>query len=224
MPSLEREEDMKTQLVRVLALVGVAAGFNAGCAAQAQVSGSAEAEAPVVFVGTPTLVAVDSGVWVVSDADYATYYVDDYYWVYRDGRWYRSRDYGGGWVLIEVSVVPVTIVSRNPTLYVHFHGDATARTRSAPRGGEGFASEERRESDERHEGNPHGGPPGHDRDEMPGVGNHRKAEGDQPGNAHGDSPGAGNQHHGGDSSSGDAAKDDKKEEKKDNKKDAKKKK
>jgi hypothetical protein len=217
---------MKTQLVRVLALVGAAAGFNAGCAAEAQISGSAQAEAPVVFVGTPTLVAIDSEVWVVRDSDYATYYVDDYYWVYRDGRWYRSRDYGGGWVLIEVSVVPAVIVSRNPTIYVHFHGDATARTRSAPRR-DGFASDERRESDERHdsdERNPHGGPPGHDRDDMPGAGNHRKAEGEQPGNDHDDKPGAGNRHAGNDSSSGDAAKDDKKEDKKDGKKDAKKKK
>jgi hypothetical protein len=221
---------MKTQLVRVLALVGAAAGFNAGCAAEAQVSGSAQAEAPVVFVGTPTLVAIDSEVWVVRDADYATYYVDDYYWVYRDGRWYRSHDYGGGWVLIEVSVVPVVIVSRNHTTYVHFHGDATARTRSAPRS-EGVASGERRESDERHdaderhEGNPHGGPPGHDHDDdKPGVGNHRKAEGEQPGNDHDDNrQGAGNRHGGNDSSSGDAAKDDKKEDKKDGKKDAKKK-
>jgi hypothetical protein len=156
---------MKSQLAGVLALLVAAAGLNAGCVAQAQVSGSAEAEAPVVFVGDPTLVAIDSGVWVVRDADYATYYVDDYYWVYRDGRWYRSPDYSGGWVVIEVSVVPGSIATRNPAMYVHFHGEATARTRTAP-----------------------------GRGERPGVGNERKAEGEQPGNAHEETPGAGNRH------------------------------
>jgi hypothetical protein len=169
---------MKSQLIGVLVLVGASAGFSAGCVAQAQVSGTAEAEAPVAFVGTPTLVAVDSDVWVVSDADYATYYVDDYYWVYRDGSWYRSRAYDGGWVTIEVSVVPAVIVSRNHRAYVHYHGEATARTRPAPRG-DGFASNARTEPAG---GNPHGGPRGHE--EMPGVGNQRKAEGEQPGNAH----------------------------------------
>jgi hypothetical protein len=214
---------MKHHVIRALALAGATIGLNAGCAAQAQVSGSAEAEAPVVFVAPPTLVAVDANVWVVRDADYATYYVDDCYWVYRDGAWYRSRDYAGGWAVVEVSVVPPSIAARNPAVYVHYRGEATARTRSAPRG-DGVAR------DERAEGNPHGGPPGHD--EVPGVGNQRKAEGEQPGNAHEaqaakveDRPEMGNPHKASGSpqaAAGDADRGDKTENKKDNKKDNKK--
>jgi hypothetical protein len=202
---------MKSQRFGMLALVGATGALGVGCAAQAQVSGTAEAEAPVAFVGTPTLVAVDSNVWVVRDSDEPTYYVDDYYWVYRDGVWYRSAAYDGGWVRIEVGIVPPTIVSRRHAMYVHFHGDATAQVRSAP----------------------HGDGP-RDRDEKPGVGNERKAEGEQPGNAHGattakaeDATPPSHLHRGdGGGSAAVAApvRDDKKEDKKENKKDAKKKK
>jgi hypothetical protein len=160
---------MKSQLIGVVALVGATTGLSVGCAAQAQISGSAEADAPVVFVGDPTLVEVDSGVWVVRDSDQATYYVDDYYWVYRDNVWYRSHAYDGGWVVVEVSIVPGSIATRRHAMYVHYHGEATAQVRSAPRG------DGPRE---------HGDRP-REHDERPGVGNERKAEGEQPGNAHG---------------------------------------
>jgi hypothetical protein len=202
-PTESRRQAMKSQLVGVVALVGATAGLSVGCAAQAQVSGSAEAEAPVVFVGTPTLIEVDSGIWVVRDSDQATYYVDDYYWVYRDGVWYRSRAYDGGWIVVEVSIVPGTIVTRRHAMYVHYHGDARAQVRSAPRGD---------------------GPREHD--ERPGVGNERKAEGEQPGNAHGEGPAktddanaAVNEHKGEGAAS---AHEDKREDKKDDKKDDKK--
>jgi hypothetical protein len=195
----------------MLALVGATAALSVGCAAQAQVSGTAEVDAPVAFVGTPTLVAIDSNVWVVRDSDEPTYYVDDYYWVYRDGVWYRSPGYDGGWVRIEGSVVPPTIVSRKHAMYVHYRGDATAQVRSAPRGD---------------------GP--RDHDEKPGVGNERKAEGEQPGNAHEattakteDATPQGHLHRADGSGSTPIAaqgRDDKKEDKKVNKKDAKKKK
>jgi hypothetical protein len=205
-----RRQAMKSQLVGVVALVGATAGLSVGCAAQAQISGSAEADAPVVFVGTPTLIEVDSGIWVVRDSDQATYYVDDYYWVYRDGVWYRSRAYDGGWIVVEVSVVPGTIVTRRHAMYVHYHGDARAQVRSAPRGD---------------------GPREHD--ESPGVGNERKAEGEQPGNAHGEGPAktegaptardARDEHKGDDGASArEDKRDDKKDEKKDTKKDGKK--
>jgi hypothetical protein len=154
------------QVISAFALVVGTAALSAGCVAHAEAAGGVEAQAPVVFVGTPTLVAIDEGVWVVRESDYPVYYYDDYYWVYRDNVWYRSHTYEGGWLVIEVSIVPGVIVHRNHTLYVHYQGAATAQTRPAPRPGETAS-------------NPHGGPPGHD--EPPGVGNQRKAEGEQPG-------------------------------------------
>jgi hypothetical protein len=152
----------------VLAVGTAAVGaVGEGCVIHAQAAGSAEASAPVVFSGPPTLVAVDGGIWVVRDADYPVYFVDDDYWVIRDGVWYRSHTYDGGWVTVEARVVPTTIVSRTHTTYVHFHGAADARIRSAPRPGETATATE-------HE-------------DKPGVGNERKALGEQPGHVpHGD--------------------------------------
>jgi hypothetical protein len=45
----------------------------------------------------------------VRDYDYAVYYVDGYYWVYRGDAWHRSRAYGRGWAKVEVTVVPKVI-------------------------------------------------------------------------------------------------------------------
>jgi hypothetical protein len=168
------------KLIGALVMVGVGA-FASGCAAHGQahanVSGTADAEAPVVFVGTPTLVAIDSGVWVVRDADRPVYYVEDNYWVVRDGTWYRSRSYEGGWVMIEASVVPSVIVTRNHTTYVHYKGEATAQTRPAPRDGETLTSANVPTSIAPNASTP----PGHD--DIPGKGNQRKADGEQPGHA-----------------------------------------
>ena len=86
-----------------------AATLVAGCFGHAAAYG--EVDAPVVFAEEPTLVVVDPGVWVVRDYDYPVYYVDDYYWVYRDDVWERSRAYDGGWARVDVNIVPRVIVS-----------------------------------------------------------------------------------------------------------------
>jgi hypothetical protein len=162
----------------VCALTLVAGAALSGCVAHAQATGYAEAEAPVVFVEPPTLVEVDADVWVVRDYDYAVYYVDGFYWVYRNDVWWRSRAYDKGWARAEVSVVPVAITKRDHHAYVRFHGAPGAKTRPGPR--EQLASES-----DSHRGPPdhaaeqHGGPPGHD--DVPGLGNQRKAEDGNPG-------------------------------------------
>ena len=160
-------------------LIGAAALWTSGCEAHAQASGTAAA-APVTFQAAPMLVAVDSGVWVVQDSDRAVYYVDDYYWVYKDETWYRSHSYDGGWTVIEVSVVPGVIVNRTHSKFAHYHGDAMAQTKPAPKGGDTVVTTSA-PADPPAAGNPHGEPPGHDA--IPGVGNQRKAEGEQPGRA-----------------------------------------
>jgi hypothetical protein len=153
------------QLLGVLALVGTAA-LSTGCLVNARARATASADAPVVFSERPTLVAAGSGVWVVRASARATYYVDDYYWVWGDGAWYRSSTWSGGWVVVEANVVPTVIVKRDHTLYVNYSGEANAATKPAPGA----------EDDSKH---PHGGPPG--KEALPGVGNNRKADGEQPG-------------------------------------------
>src|SRR5262245_39141904 len=92
-------------LTRVLALSATIV-WSAGCVAHAQGAVVGEADAPVVFTSEPTLVEVESGIWVVRDYDYPVYFVDNTYWVFKDGIWYRSSSYEGGWARVEVSVVP----------------------------------------------------------------------------------------------------------------------
>ena len=115
------------------ALALSAAALIAGCFAQT--GAHAGVDAPVVFSEEPTLVVVEPDVWVVRDYDYAVYYVDDYYWVYRDDVWHRSRSYDGGWATVEVSIVPTRIVSRDQHAYVHYRGAPNAPTRKPPRPG-----------------------------------------------------------------------------------------
>src|SRR5262249_22340004 len=98
------------QLIRALALIGATAGCGVGCVAHAAAGGAMEAEAPVVLVEPPTLVEVDADVWVVRDYDYSVYYTGGFYWVYRDGIWWRSEMYDKGWAKVEVTVVPQVIV------------------------------------------------------------------------------------------------------------------
>jgi hypothetical protein len=160
------------ELIGTLALIGGACLSNFACVAHAQATGYAEADAPVVFAEPPTLVAVEPNVWVVRDYEYAVYYVDGFYWVYRANRWERSRSYEGGWVAVEFDGVPEVIVHRDHHAYVRFHGAANAETRPAPR--EHIASDDVHRGPPAHAGGPQGGPPGHD--EIPGVGNQRKAE------------------------------------------------
>jgi hypothetical protein len=144
-------------IARVAALFGAVLLGGAGCVAHAQGTATAGAEAPVVFTSEPTLVEVDSGVWVVQDYDQPVYFVEDDYWVIRDGVWYRSHTYEGGWARVEVNVVPALIIHRDHRMYVHYHGAATAQRRLASH----------RHGDE-HRGPPEhaaeakGGPPGQD--------------------------------------------------------------
>jgi hypothetical protein len=122
----------REQLICTIALIGATAALSVGCVAHAQAGGHVEAE-PVVFVEPPTLVSVDADVWVVRNYDYPVYYVSGFYWVFKDGAWYKTRSYDHGWVTVEASVVPSIIVHRNHTMYVRFQGDANAQTKPAPK-------------------------------------------------------------------------------------------
>jgi hypothetical protein len=120
---------MKLQL-----LLGLAIASVVGCT---HGSGATNARAPTTHTATTTaereLVAIDSGVWVVRDAEQPIYYVDNFYYTYRDNEWYRSPTYTGGWVNIDIHTVPNTIVARDHDQYRHYRGDQNAMVRTAPR-------------------------------------------------------------------------------------------
>lgn len=91
-------------------------------------------ESAVVYDASPTLVAVEPGIWVVSRQPTAVYYVNDTYWTYRGGTWYRSSDWNRGWISVDVNIVPVTIVHRDSTRYVYYNPPRHATTRPLPPG------------------------------------------------------------------------------------------
>ena len=174
----------REQFVCTLVLIGSTMALSAGCVAHAQAGAYGEADAPVSFRSQPTLVEIDSDVWVVREHERTVYYTSGFYWVQRDGTWWRAPAYDSGWARIEASTVPPAIASRDHQSYVNYRGSATARTRPAPR--ENLASEPSPGQGRENKGNPpdhaaaqHGGPPG--QNDVPGLGNQRKAgEGNQP--------------------------------------------
>jgi hypothetical protein len=164
----------KEHLVCLLALTAATTLADVGCAVRA--GAYAQVGAPVTFVAEPTLVAVDADVWVVRDYDYAVYYVSDNYWVLRDGVWYRSASYDEGWTKVEVTVVPAVIVHRDHKLFVHYRGEANAKTRPGPKAG-------KKKGPPDHAAAHKGGPPG--QDETPGLGDEKRADDKGKGKAKG---------------------------------------
>src|SRR5688572_3146882 len=105
-----------SQNARFLALA-FGALAAAGCTMHSN-AGTLQSPPPYTSYSTPPeLVAVDSGVWVVRDAEQPVYYVDNYYYAYRDRSWYRSTTPAGGWIYIDIDVVPTTIVARDHDRY-----------------------------------------------------------------------------------------------------------
>ena len=76
----------------------------------------------ILFPAPPRLVVVEPGIQVVEDHDEEVFFVDNYYWHRRNGRWFRTATHNGGWVLVEPSLVPGRIVSYAPGRFRHWHG------------------------------------------------------------------------------------------------------
>lgn len=89
-----------------------------------------------VTVRSPELVTVDGyeDVYVVADADEPVFYSDDYYWLYRNDRWYRSRSYDRDFVYVSEPAPRVRRIHQ-PTAYVRYrsrHQEARSVPRPAP--------------------------------------------------------------------------------------------
>ncbi len=65
---------------------------------------------PILFPAPPPLVVVEPGIQVVPDLDDEVFVVDNLYWTRRDGRWFRSPDHKGGWVVVDAPAVPPVLV------------------------------------------------------------------------------------------------------------------
>ena len=102
---------------KVLAALGVLIAAPAF----AQVRVDVQIPLPTIrFEVPPPLVVVSPGVRVVEDYDDEVFFVDGWYWCRRDAHWFRTRDYHGGWVVVERRYVPATLVKVPPGHYKHY--------------------------------------------------------------------------------------------------------
>ena len=128
---------MKTRWSMLVGIVVM--GFGAcGLGCYATAGTYVATDSAVVYDDSPTLVAIDSGVWVVSRQPTAVYYVDDTYWTYRENTWYRSSSWNNGWVSVDVNIVPVTIVHRDSRRYVYYDAPRGMARRPLPPGNRVF--------------------------------------------------------------------------------------
>src|SRR5262245_15797085 len=70
-----------------------------------QVQVQIQAPLPVIrFEAPPPLVVIEPGIQVVPEHDEEIFFVDGWYWHRKDGRWFRTRDHRGNWVVVEERV------------------------------------------------------------------------------------------------------------------------
>lgn len=88
----------------------------------AQVQLQVQVSVPQVrFEVAPPVVEVQPRVYVVPDVDDEVFFVDGVYWTRgADGRWYRARDYRGGWVVVQQPTVPAVLVRSPRGRYKHY--------------------------------------------------------------------------------------------------------
>jgi len=82
--------------------------------ASAQVQVSVHFDLPVVL---PALVVIEPGIQVVPQVNEEIFFVEGFYWVRRDTRWYRSHDHRSGWVVVDSHGVPSRLVKYPPGHY-----------------------------------------------------------------------------------------------------------
>ncbi len=115
-------------LSRHVAVVGLLLALTAGACATRTVYVRERVAAPK---STPTMVEVNSGVWVVEDYPQPVFYSDSYYWRYTDGVWYRSATLWDAPVRVRVGYVPMRVRRvHQPAAYVYYRAPkAVARVR-----------------------------------------------------------------------------------------------
>jgi hypothetical protein len=108
---------------RLLLAVGLVAGFLTLAvpqAAPAQVRLSLHMGFPRVL---PPLVQVEPGVRVVQDFDDEVFFINGWYFVERDGNWYRTRDHRGTWRYVKPAGLPAALAHHEPGRYRHWQHD-----------------------------------------------------------------------------------------------------
>jgi hypothetical protein len=107
-------ENMNRMLLPVLAAAALAGCYTRGDMGVGYSYGYASGG-----YASPDLYYMSPGVSVVAYADNPTFYSDNYYWMYSGNQWYRSNNYGGGWVVYNDVPYGVRSINR-PYSYTRF--------------------------------------------------------------------------------------------------------
>jgi hypothetical protein len=83
------------------------------------------------FPSPPPLVVVSPGIQVVPDYEEEVFFAGGWYWLRREGAWYRTRDHRGGWVVVPPRAVPASLVRLPPGRYKHWRKDQEKAERKA---------------------------------------------------------------------------------------------
>jgi len=76
------------------------------------------------WLAPPPLVVVEPGIQVVPDYPEEVFFVDGWYWVRRDGRWFHAHDYRAGWSY--VAAPPPALIRLPPGRYKHWKAERAA--------------------------------------------------------------------------------------------------
>ncbi len=113
-----------------LMLAAIAASMFLPAPAPAQVGVQIHVNVPV----NPPLVVVQPGIQVVEDWDEEVFYTGGFYWVHRDGYWYRATSPRARWVYVEPRRVPPGLMRMPPGQYKHYRGKGWKEHRGGPPG------------------------------------------------------------------------------------------
>src|SRR3954469_20814060 len=83
----------------------------------------------IALPAAPPLVVVQPGVQVVADQDEEVFYSNGWYWVQRDGYWYRAHNPRSGFLFVERRHVPVAVVRLPPGHYRHWRREEARKER-----------------------------------------------------------------------------------------------
>ncbi|HLL25048.1 MAG TPA: hypothetical protein VK427_23095, partial [Kofleriaceae bacterium] len=92
----------------------------AGCA------GAGPRYAGTVRVADSRLVPINPDVKTVIDADQPVFFAQGSYWLFADGRWFKSASPTGTWTYVAKPPVPVRQIDQ-PFAYVHYKKDSTGK-------------------------------------------------------------------------------------------------
>jgi len=110
-----------------LMLAALAALTFSPAKAPAQVGVQIQVNVPV----NPPLVVVQPGIQVVENWDEEVFFTGGFYWVRRDGYWYRAPSPRATWVYVEAHRVPPGLVRIPPGHYKHYRKEQAKAEKKA---------------------------------------------------------------------------------------------